>query len=98
MARFVFFSLLIISVHLPALAQHAANATLNGTVTDPMGAAVAGTKISATQTATGLTRDAISNEAGFFVFANMTPGDYELRFDAKGFALAIITAVTLNVG
>jgi Carboxypeptidase regulatory-like domain len=98
MKRFALLTLIIFSAQLSAFAQQAANATLTGTITDQMGAVVAGTKITATQTATGLTRDAVSNEVGFFVFSNMTPGDYELRFEAKGFAITIIKAVALQVG
>src|SRR5215212_3448380 len=98
MRRLVFLSLMIISAPIAGLSQQAANATLNGTITDQMGAAVAGTKITATQIATGVTRDAVSNEVGFFVFSNMTPGDYDLSFIAKGFATTIIKFVALKVG
>ena len=59
--RLIFLSLLIIS-------QQAASATLNGAIIDQAGALVAGTKIRATQIATGITRDAVSNEVGFYVF------------------------------
>ncbi len=99
MARLIFLSLLIISAHLPALSQQAANATLTGTITDQMGAAVAGTKITATQIATGLTRDAVTNDDGLYVFSNMTPGDYTLRLEPpKGFAPKVTKPVSLNVG
>lgn len=98
MARFIFLSLVIISAHLSAFNQQAANATLTGTVTDQMGAVVAGTKITATQLATGVSRDTVSNSDGLYVFSNMAPGEYELRLEAKGFARHIITAVILKVG
>ena len=98
MARFIFLSLVIISAHLSAFSQQAANATLTGTVTDQMGAVVAGTKITATQLATGVSRDTVSNSDGLYVFSNMAPGEYELRLEAKGFARHIITAVILKVG
>ena len=73
MTRFVFVSLVIISAHLSALSQQAANATLTGTITDQMGAVISGTKITATQTATGTKRDTVTNEDGYYVFSNMPP-------------------------
>ena len=54
-----------------------------------MGAVIAGAKITATQTATGIRRDAVSNEDGLYVFSNMAPGDYELRIEATGFAVKV---------
>ncbi|MEN3327612.1 MAG: hypothetical protein V7638_2419 [Acidobacteriota bacterium] len=98
MARLIFLSLLLISVHLPVFSQQAANATLTGTVTDQMSAVVAGTKITATQLATGVSRETVSNSDGLYVFSNMTPGEYELRLEATGFAPHIIKAVILKVG
>ena len=32
-------------------------------------------------------RETVSNEAGFYVFSNMTPGLYEVKFEAKGFCI-----------
>src|SRR5215217_7639823 len=98
MTRLIVLSLMIISAHLPAFSQQAANATLTGTVTDQMGAVVAGTKITASQLATGVTRETVSNSDGVYVFSNMVPGEYELRFEATGFAHHIIKPVTLRVG
>ncbi len=98
MARLIILSLLLISVHLPVFSQQAANSTLTGTVIDQMGAVVAGTKITATQTATGVKRDAVSNDNGLYVFSNMTPGEYEVRFEAEGFTTLVVTRVPLKVG
>lgn len=99
MTRFVFLSVLIISASITIFSQQAANATLNGTITDQMGAVVAGTKVTATQTATGVTRDAVSNSDGLYVFSNMAPGEYELKFEGPaGFAIKVTKSVPLSVG
>src|SRR5262245_66690331 len=98
MTRLVFLSLLIITAPIAAFSQQAASATLNGTIKDQMGAVIAGTKITATQTATGAKRDVVSNNDGLYVFSNMTPGDYELKFEAPGFATKVTKTVPLNVG
>src|SRR5215212_2692446 len=99
MKRFAVLSLIIFTAHLSAFGQQPANATLTGMITDPHGAAVPGVKITATQTATGLRRDTVSNEDGLYVFSNMSPGDYELRLEAKGFTTRVSkTSVSLKVG
>lgn len=98
MRRFLYLSLLIICLHLTTFAQQAANATLSGTITDQLGAVVAGTQVTATHKGTGIKRETVSNEQGFYVLANMTPGDYELLFEAKGFAKKATVSVSLKVG
>ncbi len=98
MARFSLLSVLIISVHLIAFSQQAANATLTGTITDPHSAVVGGAKITATHTATGAKRETVSNGDGLYVFSNLVPGVYEVKIEAKGFAAKVITEVLLNVG
>ena len=98
MTRVALLSVLIISAHVAAFSQQAANATLNGTISDPLGAVIAGAKITATQIATGIKRDTVTNDNGLYVFSNMAPGDYELRIEVKGFATKLSKAVPLNVG
>ena len=79
--------------------QQAANATLTGTITDPQEAVVAGVRITATHTATGVKRETVSNEDGLYVLSNLPPGEYELRVEAKGFTTKVIkTGVALKVG
>ena len=80
------------------LIQQAANATLTGTVTDQAGAVIDGAKITATHKATGVKRETVSNDEGFYVLSNMTPGDYEVLVEAKGFAAKATKSVTLKVG
>ena len=98
MTRLALLSVLIISACLTAFSQQAANATLTGTISDPMGAVIAGAKITATQTATGIKRDAVSNDDGLYVFSNLAPGYYELQIEAPGFAIKVTKTVPLNVG
>src|SRR5215213_3080179 len=98
MTRLVLLSLLVLSALTIVFSQQAANATLTGAITDAMGAVIADAKITATQIATGIKRDTVSNEAGVYVLSNMTPGDYELRIEVPGFATKVTKPVTLNVG
>ena len=90
---------LIFCLQLTVFAQQAATATLTGTITDPHGAVVSGVSVTATQKATGVKRETVSNDDGLYVLSNMPPGDYELRIEAKGFTTKVSkTDVSLNVG
>src|SRR6185369_4701183 len=80
------------------IAQQAANATLTGTVTDQAGAVIAGAQITATHKATCVKRETVSNDEGLYVLSNMTPGEYEVLFESKGFATKATKSVTLKVG
>lgn len=70
--------------------------TLNGTVTDPTGAAVPGVKITAIEVDTRLTRGAISNAEGLYVLSSLRPTRYELTVDAPGFRQFKQTGITLQ--
>jgi len=99
MKRLALLSLLIFLAHLPIFAQQAANATLTGAIADQHGALVPGVKITATHVATGAKRETTTNSDGIYVFSNMSPGDYELRIEARGFSTKVTkTPVPLKVG
>src|SRR5215213_2479121 len=98
MTRLIVLSWVIIFTHLSAFGQQAANATLSGTITDQMGAVIAGAQITATNKATGVKRETVSKEDGFYVLSNMTPGEYEVSFNATGFAAKTTKSVSLKVG
>jgi hypothetical protein len=70
---------------------------LNGNVTDPSGASVAGAKIVLTEIATGFHRTATSNSSGLYQFLDVPPGDYKLEANAKGFAPFVASKITLLV-
>ncbi|HYO81924.1 MAG TPA: TonB-dependent receptor [Bryobacteraceae bacterium] len=80
-------------------------ASLNGTVTDPTGAAVAGAKVVASNEETGFTRETITTEAGLYNFVRVPVGRYSLNIEASGFkgsrreniALAVGAIATLDV-
>jgi hypothetical protein len=79
-------------------AQQSATATVSGTVKDPNGALVTGAQVTATQKATGISREAVTNGDGFFVITNLASGVYDLKVRATGFAEQVIPSVTLLVG
>ena len=73
-------------------------ATLNGTVTDPSGAVVAGARVTATQTATAFTRATETSAGGLYSFSSVPVGTYEVSVEKTGFNAAKLTAVSLTVG
>ena len=74
-------SMLLLGVLVPrALAQQSATATLSGAVRDANGALVTGAQLTVTQKGTGIRREAISNDDGFFVITNLPAGNYYLQF------------------
>jgi len=56
-----------------AFAQGVANAQLNGTVTDPSGAAIAGASITVRNTTTNISYTGMSNDRGFYAIASLPP-------------------------
>jgi hypothetical protein len=81
-----------------ALSAQLPTATLNGTITDPQGAAVVGAKVSAVHQATGSVREAISDANGNYSFTNLVPADYTVRVEAPRFATAEVRSIRLEVG
>ena len=80
-------------------AQSAAGLTaINGTITDPTGAIVAGAKVVAKETATGTTREASSTGSGLYSLPNLPVGDYEISVQQTGFKTAVRSDVEPTVG
>jgi hypothetical protein len=71
--------------------------SIRGKVADASGGLVAGAKISATNTATGVSREASANAQGEYVLAELPAGEYQVKAEAPGLAAATRTVV-VNVG
>lgn len=93
-------------VLLPPASAQSVFASLSGTVRDSSGAMVSGTDIVITNTASGATRRAVSNENGYFTLTYLpAPATYKLtavskgfqRWLAEGIALASDDSRTINI-
>ena len=67
----------------PARAQ--ATGQINGTVTDATGGVLPGVTVEATNTATGVTRSAISGADGLYTLPLLQPGNYNVKASLQGF-------------
>jgi len=74
-----------------------ATAQISGTVRDQSGAVLPGVEVTATQTDTGISRSAVSNETGSFVLPNLAIGPYKLEASLPGFRTFIQTGIVLQV-
>ena len=91
--------LAVVSCYSAAMSQAQSNAAdLQGTVRDPKGAVVAGATVTARNTATNSSRDATTNDDGFYKIVSLTPGAYEVTVKAPNYKTAVIQSVTLTVG
>src|ERR687892_412196 len=94
--RFVFMLMCLLT---PATASaQQATAELNGRVTDTSGAVLPGVTVTATQTATGLERTAVTDGSGAYLITNLPPGPYRLEVALQGFRSYVQTGVVLTVG
>jgi hypothetical protein len=71
--------------------------SIQGTVTDQSGALVAGAKVTITNKATGRVINVATTSAGAYTSGALTPGDYVVRVEAKGFKTSE-APLTVQVG
>ena len=73
-------------------------ATLRGTVKTVDGLAVAGVMITATNTETGITWSATSDERGKYFLLTLTPGTYNIKLAKEQYKEKIYEGIVLSIG
>jgi len=81
----------------PMWAQSTNTGTIAGTVTDSTNAVVNGAAVTLTDNATKNSRSATTNDAGRYIFVDVTPGTFELSVAKQGFSTSK-TTITVQVG
>ena len=81
-----------------ARAQSSTSGGLGGVVADASGAAIAGADVELQSNDSGLTRKAITDRTGEFLFGELVPGVYRLRLRASGFAELRVGEAAVGVG
>lgn len=90
-------ALLLISFALGGLAHAQSTSSLNGTVTDPTGAAVPNAQVVAKNQATGVETKTATDGAGAFLFPSLPIGTYRIEVTAPSFQMAVVTDLKLSV-
>ncbi|MDP9159983.1 MAG: carboxypeptidase-like regulatory domain-containing protein [Acidobacteriota bacterium] len=72
--------------------------TIRGTITDPGGRLVSGANVTITNVETNGKRTATSTDAGTYVFDLITPAEYRLEVEAKGFKTNVVDHVQALIG
>src|SRR3984957_7441765 len=83
-------------VAVTAVAQQISG-SIRGTGVDPSGAIVQSVAVSAQQTETGLTRAAVTDRNGGFVFVELPIGHYRIFAEAKGYQKYLQEGISLDV-
>ena len=73
---------------LPGIARGQAAATINGTVRDASGGVIPEASVILHNRGTNLERNAATNRAGFYVFPDIQPGEYDITVSKDGFKTA----------
>src|SRR5262245_11858072 len=71
--------------------------TIVGTATDPSSAVLPGVTITVTNTATGVSKTAVTNEAGVYTVPFVQPGTYSVSGELTGFKKRVVTGVVVDV-
>src|SRR6266536_2929993 len=87
----------LIIAFLLSVAAFAQTAQMTGLITDPTGTAVPGASVSARNTETGITSQAVTNEQGYYTITHLNPGTYELTVQKEGFRAATRPEIKLDV-
>jgi hypothetical protein len=82
----------------PLVLAQIGGGSLVGNVTDPAGASVVGARVMAKNVETGVTRDTVTNETGYYEFPLLPAGQYTIEAEQQGFRKATTAAFALNTG
>jgi hypothetical protein len=97
--RILFVGAAIVGCVSMAMSQAQSDAAdLQGTVRDMNGAVVPNAAVTARNTATNVTREATTNEDGFYKIINLPPGEYTINVKAPNYKTAILPVVRLTIG
>src|ERR1700680_4558869 len=82
----------------PLVLSQSNNASINGEITDPNGAVVAGATIDLKSKDTNVSSHFVSDANGLYSFRNVVPGTYQLKVKAQGFGEYVQDDIIVRVG
>jgi len=72
--------------------------TISGVVTDPSGSAIAGARVTVTNTAMGTQNSTVTTGSGAYTVPELAAGEYNVTVVATGFSTLIRNGITVSVG
>src|SRR5262245_38208182 len=87
----------LLSVLSAPIGAQVTTGSISGTITDRSNAVVPNATAQLKNEATGVSRQAASDEAGYFSFINLLPATYELTVSGPGFKGAVRKGLVLQV-
>lgn len=91
--RFLFIYTVVIFFSTVVILQAQFRAGIQGTVTDPSGAAVPGATVTLTSQETGLAKQTKTDSAGTYAIVALAPGHYIATVEKKGFKKKVTSDV-----
>jgi hypothetical protein len=88
--------IILLALAVPLSMAQDFRASITGRVTDPSGAAIAGSRITVTNVATQVVTEVRTNDQGAFAVPYLIPGQYEVGAEAPGFKRAIQQEILLQ--
>jgi hypothetical protein len=89
---------LVFCVSAVLLFSQVSSSQLDGTVTDPTGAAVPAASVTVTNASTGATFRTTTNERGEWILPSMTAATYKITVTKTGFKVGTVTDAQMNAG
>jgi hypothetical protein len=89
---------LLAALALGTLGAQTLDTGILGRVTDPSGAVIAGSTITVTQTATGVTHTATTDTSGHYEVRYLVPGEYTVEAKAQGFRTERQSGIVIQIG
>ena len=87
---------LFVAATITSIAQ-TESASISGRITDSSGAVVQGAKVTLESAERGTMQDAVSNQAGIYLFPSVRPGVYHINVLKQGFRQVSLPNLTANV-
>src|SRR5260370_34562187 len=89
-------AVIVVGIFVPSAWAQATGSIL-GTVSDTTGGVVVGARVSATNVNTNVSREAVTNHAGYYQIDNLLPGEYIVNTEMAGFKKALRPQPQLQV-
>ncbi len=98
LARRIFLAIFFLAIAWQGAPAQIDRAELEGTVTDPSGAAVSGATVQALAVDTGIMQEQRTNSVGYYRFPGLAVGSYHVTVTSTGFKTKVVEGVHLRVG